>query len=131
MNPDDETIINDNRENGMFIMVKDAIVTEYDKAYNKLVDAVISSSVVVLEFPISVEDTVVPDAIRSQVASVRSVYDPGMFVNKLNDLTSESKFAAAVGIMDANPQYCDIFSGDPQDMYVSTTNSKIINPCRI
>ena len=63
--------------------------TAYDKAYYEVVDAVISSSAVVLEFPPSVEDTVVPDAIRSQVASVSSVYDPEMFVNKLNEITSE------------------------------------------
>ena len=63
VNPDDETIIHDNKEHGIFIMVKGAIVTAYDKAYYKVVDAVISSSTVVLEFPPSIEDTVVPDAI--------------------------------------------------------------------
>ena len=63
VNPDDETIIHDNKEHGMFSMVKDEIVTAYDKAYYKVVDAVISSSAVVLDFPPPVEDTVVPDAI--------------------------------------------------------------------
>ena len=76
MNPDDETIIHDNKDHGIFSMVKDAIVTEYDKSYYKVFDAVICSSAVVLEFPLSVEDTVFPDAIRSQVASVSIVYDP-------------------------------------------------------
>ena len=76
MNPYDVNIIHDNKEHGMFSMVMDAIVTEYNKAYYKVVDEVISSSVVVIEFPPSVEDTVVPNAVRSQVASVRSVYDP-------------------------------------------------------
>ena len=67
----------------------------------------------------------VPDAIQSQVASVISVYDPEMFVNKLNDRTDDSKFALAVGSMDAKQQDCEISSVNPQDMDVSTTNYKI------
>ena len=50
--------------------------TVYDKEYYELVDAVIYSSAVVLYFPPSVEDTVVPDAIQSKVDSVGSVYNP-------------------------------------------------------
>ena len=63
VNPYDETIIHDNKEHGMFSMVKDAIVTSYEKEYYKVVDAVIYSSAVVLEFPPSVENTVVPNGI--------------------------------------------------------------------
>ena len=66
----------------------------------------------------------VPNAIRSQVASVSSVYDPDMFVKKLNERTSESKFAIDFGSMDSNPQDFEMFSGNPQDMDVSTTNFK-------
>ena len=40
-----------------------AIVTSYEKEYYKVVDAVIYSSAVVLEFPPSVENTVVPNGI--------------------------------------------------------------------
>ena len=50
--------------------------TAYNKAYYDVGDAVISSSAVVLYFPPSVEDNVVPYAIQLQVASVISVYDP-------------------------------------------------------
>ena len=102
--------------------------TAYDKSYYDVVYAVISSSAVVLEFPPSLEDTVVPDAIQLQVTSVRSVYDPEMFVNKFNEHTAESKFAVYVGIMDANPQDYEIFSFNPQDMDVSTKNFKINQP---
>ena len=66
----------------------------------------------------------VPDAIQSQVASVSSLYDTEMFVNKLNERTSESKLAVAVGSMDDNPQECGMFSVNTQDMDVSTTNFK-------
>ena len=128
MNPDDKTIIHDNKEHEMFSMVEYVIVTSYVLKYYKLVDAVISSSEVVLEFPPSVEDMMVPNTIRSQVASVSSVYDPDMFVNKLNERTAESKFAVAVGSMDAKPQDCECFSGNPKDMDVSTTNFKINQP---
>ena len=94
MNQYDETIIHDNKEHGMFSMLKDTIFTAYYKAYYKVVDAVISSSAVVLELPPSVEDTVVPDSIQSQVASVSSIYDLDMFVNKLNECTAELKFSS-------------------------------------
>ena len=102
--------------------------TVYDKEYYELVDAVIYSSAVVLYFPRSVEDTVVPDAIQSQVDSVGSVYNPDIFVNKLNEHTDESKFAVAVGSMDANPQDCEIFSVNPQYMDFSTTKFKSNQP---
>ena len=51
-----------------------------------------------------------------------------MFVNKLNERTAESKFAVAVGSMDANPQDCEMFSGNPQDMDASITNFKSNQP---
>ena len=47
-----------------YILDKNTPSTAYDKAYYDVVDAVISSSAVVLEFSPSVEDTVVPDAIQ-------------------------------------------------------------------
>ena len=73
----------------------------------------------------------VTDAIRSQVASVSSVYDPDMFVKKLNERTSESKFAIDFGSMDSNPQDFEMFSGNPQDMVFFTKTSKSTNPCQI
>ena len=51
-----------------------------------------------------------------------------MFVNKLNERTAESTFAVAVGSMDANPQDCEMFSGNPQDMDASITNFKSNQP---
>ena len=66
------------------ILVENTPPTAYDKAYYEVFDSVIPSFAVVLEFLPSVEDTVVPNAIQSQVASVRSVYDPEMFVNNFN-----------------------------------------------
>ena len=35
--------------------------------------------------------------------------DPDCFVDKLNDLSVQSKFAAAVGSTNANPQECEMF----------------------
>ena len=105
-------------------MVKDAILS----AYNNVVDVVVSSSAVVLEFPPSVEDKVVPDATRSCIASVSNVLDPEMFVHKLNERTAQSKFAVAVGSMDANPQDCEMFSGNPHDIAVSTKKFKSNQP---
>ena len=43
VNSDDETVIHDNREQGMFCIVNDAILSVYD-------NAVISSSAMVLKF---------------------------------------------------------------------------------
>ena len=51
-----------------------------------------------------------------------------MFVKKLNERTSESKFAIDFGSMDSNPQDFEMFSGNPQDMDVSTTNFKRNQP---
>ena len=61
--PDDDNIIHDNKEHGMFSMLKDTIFTAYYKAYYKVVDAVIFPYEVVLDFPPSLEDIMVPDAI--------------------------------------------------------------------
>ena len=107
VNSDDDTVVRDNREQGMFGMVNDAILS----VNNKVINAVISSSAMLLEFPPSVEDKVVPDAIRSCIVSVSNALDPEMFVHKLNERTAQSKFAVAVGSMDANPQDCEMFSG--------------------
>ena len=70
----------------------------------------------------------VPNKIRSQVAIVSSVYDPEIFVNKLNERTAESKFAVTVGSMYANPQDFEMFSGNPQEMDIYTTNFKRNQP---
>ena len=83
----------------MFGMLKEAVVTAYDK----IVDTVISSSAVVLDLPPSVERSVVSDPTRAQVDSISSVLDPELFVDRLNGRAAQSKFAAAVGSMNANP----------------------------
>ena len=108
----------------MFGMLKEAVVTAYDK----IVDAVISSSAAVLDLPLSVERSVVSDQIRAQVASISSVLDPELFVDRLNERAAQSKFAAAVGSKNANPQDCDIFSANPKDSDPNDTNFKSLHP---
>ena len=72
---DDDTILHDNKIYNMFGILKEAVITAYDK----IVDAVISSSAVVLDLPSSEERLVVSDPIRAQVASISSVLDPELF----------------------------------------------------
>ena len=84
-------------------------MVEQVSAYNKFFDAVISSSAVVIDFPPSIERSVVTDPIRAQVASISATFDPELFVDKLNELSARSKFAASVGSTNANPQDCEMF----------------------
>ena len=104
--------------------VKNAVVPEYDK----IVDAVISSSAVVLDLPPPEERSVLSDPIRVQVASISSVLDPELFVDRLNGRAAHSKFAADVGSTNANPQDCDMFSANPQDSAPNDTNFKSLHP---
>ena len=120
----DDTILHDNKTYNMFGMLKEAVVTAYDK----IVDAVISSSAAVLDLSLSVERSVVSDQIRAQVASISSVLDPELFVDRLNERAAQSKFAAAVFSTNANPQECDMFSANPQDSAPNDTNFKSLHP---
>ena len=108
----------------MFGMLKEAVVTAYDK----IVDTVISSSAVVLDLPPSVERSVVSDPIRAQVASIISVLDPELFVDRLNEHADQSKFTAAVGSTNSNLQDCDTFSANPKDSAPNDTNFKSLHP---
>ena len=121
---DDETILHDNKAYNMFGMLKEVVVTAYDN----IVDAVISSSAVVLDLHLSVERSVVSDPIRAQVASISSVLDPELFFDGSNERAAQSKFAAAVGSTNANPRECDMFSANPQDSAPNDTNFKSLHP---
>ena len=61
----------------------------------------------------------VKDPIRSQVENISTTLDTELFVNKLNDISSCSGFAAAVGITNENPQYCEMF--ESPTIFKSTT----------
>ena len=121
---DNDNILNDNKTYNMFGILKEAVVNAYDN----IVDAIIYSSEVVLDLPPSVERSVVSDPIRAQVASIRSVLDPELFINRSNERAAQSKFAAAVGSTNSNPQECDMFSANPQDSDPNDNNFKSLHP---
>ena len=104
--------------------VKNAVVPAYDK----IVDAVISSSEVVLDLPPSLERLVVSDPIRAQVASISSVLDPEIFFDRLNESAAQSKFAADVCSTNSNPQDCDMLSANPQNSALNDTNFNSLHP---
>ena len=51
----------------------------------------------------------ITDLIRTQVASISTTLDPDFFAYKLNEISYRSKFSAAVGSTNANPQDCEMF----------------------
>ena len=68
-------------ENIIFSMMKESIVSAYDK----VVDAVICLSAGVLDFPPPlVERLVVIDPVLERVSSISTTLDPELFVNKLD-----------------------------------------------
>ena len=52
-----------------------------------------------------------------------------MFVDKLNELSARSEFAAAVGSANANPQDCDIF--ESPTIFKSTTPFEDMEYCEL
>ena len=61
-------------------------MVEKVSTYDKVVDTVIYSSSVVIDFPPFIEMSVVTDPIQAQVARMSTTLDPEFFVDKLNEL---------------------------------------------
>ena len=82
-----------------------------------------------LYFPPSIERLVVTDPIRAQVASTSTTLDPHFFVDKLNEISDQLKFTAAVGRTYANPQDCKMF--EYPTIFKSTTPFEDMEDCEL
>ena len=71
----------------------------------------------------------VTDPIRAQVASTSTTLDPHFFVDKLNEISDQLKFTAAVGRTYANPQDCKMF--EYPTIFKSTTPFEDMEDCEL
>ena len=71
----------------------------------------------------------VTDPNKAQIASSSTNLDPEIFVNKLNDISAQSKNSVDVGITNANPQ--DFEMSKSPNIFKGTTRFEDTSDCEL